>query len=351
MLPFVRMMACAALAVAGPMLAAAADTYVHTPMGRMRSDCVHRVPSGAHAVEDSVSGRLHLHDAEGTFLRAIPRCEEQATRPLFERDLLARRAAEAAAASHLPRIVLQEDVPTAPRRRGRHLLQDFPPDYDGWEAYTMWQSTGAPGSPGDIAAFLGNFSVPDAPKSMPDILFIFTGLQNVDWIPKVDPLVPGFDIIQPVLQYPADSGEGWSVKSWYVTEDDGALQTDEVVLRVGDTVFGNMTRLSPPGASTGKWLIDSVSTQTGKHTALTVERPRLAQQLFAYNTLECYGCQDCSTYPQQPCRFSELLLLGPAGQKLSPQWKLNPKPNPQLWCAETIEVYSPSKQDIVFQKP
>lgn len=79
-------------------------------------------------------------------------------------------------------------------------------------------------------------------------LFIFTGLQNVDWvstrewplcsvnlcdervsgsfqlssrsvvqIPIHDPEVPVFDIIQPVLQYPADGGDWYSVKSWSVS--------------------------------------------------------------------------------------------------------------------------------------
>lgn len=35
-------------------------------------------------------------------------------------------------------------------------------------------------------------------------------------IPIHDPEVPVFDIIQPVLQYPADGGYYWSVKSWSV---------------------------------------------------------------------------------------------------------------------------------------
>jgi hypothetical protein len=46
------------------------------------------------------------------------------------------------------------------------------------------------------------------------------GVQNIDWIPKTDPEPTGpFDIVQPVLQSPADSGDDWSVKSWLVTLD------------------------------------------------------------------------------------------------------------------------------------
>jgi hypothetical protein len=44
-------------------------------------------------------------------------------------------------------------------------------------------------------------------------------LQNIDWIPKVDPEPSDdvdFDIIQPVLQYPGTSisSTGWELKSW-----------------------------------------------------------------------------------------------------------------------------------------
>ena len=47
-----------------------------------------------------------------------------------------------------------------------------------------------------ISQFVGNFSVPDKPQNDPEELYIFTGLQNVDWIPIVDPEPPVFDIIQ-----------------------------------------------------------------------------------------------------------------------------------------------------------
>ena len=60
----------------------------------------------------------------------------------------------------------------------------------------------------------------DVPKSEPQILYLFPGLQNIDWIPKVDPMPSqAFDIIQPVLQYPyfsSDSnGKEWGLRSWY----------------------------------------------------------------------------------------------------------------------------------------
>ena len=49
-------------------------------------------------------------------------------------------------------------------------------------------------------AALSTNSVPNAPQNDPEVLYIFTGLQNVDWIPIVDPEPPVFDIIQVVKQ-------------------------------------------------------------------------------------------------------------------------------------------------------
>ena len=46
-----------------------------------------------------------------------------------------------------------------------------------------------------------------------------------------------FDIIQPVLQYGGGSANGggnyWGVASWYVTEDDGAIWSDELTVKPG----------------------------------------------------------------------------------------------------------------------
>ena len=42
------------------------------------------------------------------------------------------------------------------------------------------------------------------PAALPQVLYLFPGLQDVDWVPVVDPEPPAgqFDIIQPVLEYP-----------------------------------------------------------------------------------------------------------------------------------------------------
>jgi hypothetical protein len=59
-------------------------------------------------------------------------------------------------------------------RRGLQL----PPDYDGWLQYAAFHNASG------FDVFTALMSVPDAPKAIPDILYLFPGLQNIDWIPK-----------------------------------------------------------------------------------------------------------------------------------------------------------------------
>jgi hypothetical protein len=89
----------------------------------------------------------------------------------------------------------------------------LPPDYDGWLQYAATNITDT------FDAMTNLMSVPDVPKQLPQILYLFPGLQNIDWIPKVDPepsVFNPFDIIQPVLQYPGAAEGQWGVRSWYV---------------------------------------------------------------------------------------------------------------------------------------
>jgi hypothetical protein len=210
-------------------------------------------------------------------------------------------------------------------------------DYDGWLAYTTFQNSQT------LDSFLGYFSVPDAPSQDPEVLYLFTGLQNVDWIPIIDPTPRIFDIIQPVLQYPGEGGDYWSVKSWYVTLDSGVLSSNEVRLDVGGTVFGNMTRLSST-----TWYIGSTNTATGQTTYITATADRLKSQPWAYNTAECYGCENggCATLPDNAIQFSKLALYQ-GGKQVTPTWVTHVSPTPQ--CHEEAHVQSPSSVSITFQ--
>jgi hypothetical protein len=211
----------------------------------------------------------------------------------------------------------------------------FPSDYDGWPAYVVTNVSTS------FDVFNATFTVPNLPKDDPDVLYLFTGLQNVNWIPKVVPLPTGpFDVIQPVLQYPGDWGNYWSVKSWYVTLKDGATASDEVVLSPGDTVFGGMVRLTGP-YNQGAWAVVSTDTSNGATTTTIANDTRLITQPWGYITLECYGCTGCTTYPTKPSVFSNMVLSA-NGESFTPSWDLNPFPSPHKFCDETISVSSSS---------
>lgn len=72
-------------------------------------------------------------------------------------------------------------VADKPSETARKL--QLPADYDGWLEYanTTYFSTGG------YSSFLGTFTVPSGalPPVAPQELYLFTGLQNIDWIPKV----------------------------------------------------------------------------------------------------------------------------------------------------------------------
>ena len=106
-----------------------------------------------------------------------------------------------------------------------------------------------------------------------------------------------------MLQYPGGFfSSGWALKSWYVTVNAGALYSSAITgIKAGDAVICNMTR-------TGKqdWVISgALKSDPSKVTTQKASNERLKLQPWAYNTLECYGCSGCDTYPTEPVTFTE----------------------------------------------
>jgi len=209
----------------------------------------------------------------------------------------------------------------------------------GWQAYSTYYY------PKGIGQFLGNFSVPDtATDPSNELLYIFTGLQNIDWIPE--PNSPGprqaFDIIQPVLQFPGDKGKYWSIKSWYVTVFSGYYVSPEVKVDSGDVIYGNMTQ-----TGSDSWFIESLSTNLGVSTNLTCSNKRLVSQPWAYCTLEVYNVNSCNQYPDNPILFTGMTLADVNGNPLIPTWNVTQGVEPA--CKEHAVVNSPGSVTIYFQ--
>eukprot|EP01089_Gocevia_fonbrunei_P012672 TRINITY_DN305_c0_g1_i1.p1 TRINITY_DN305_c0_g1~~TRINITY_DN305_c0_g1_i1.p1 ORF type:complete len:311 (+),score=70.68 TRINITY_DN305_c0_g1_i1:36-935(+) len=270
-------------------------TYIITPVGPVRSDCVHEVANGAIVTEVQKGSKHIVVDPATGKQTVLPKCPT---------------------------------IPGQPFRLG---------EYDGWLAYTSFQHAAG------ISSFLGYFSVPNAPKNDPEVLYLFTGLQNVDWIPIIDPEPTVFDIIQPVLQYPGDNGNYWSVKSWYVTLNSGVIVSREIQTTPGDKIYGNMTQT---GEST--WYIGGTSQKSSATSSITVTKTRLMTQPWAYNTLECYGCSGgCDYEPTSPSLFTKLELADKKGAAVTPKWI--PYTSSNDVCHEHATVNSPSSVSIFFQ--
>jgi hypothetical protein len=298
---------------------AAASLYTPTPAGDVLSHCVHHVPHNARVVEQADKSTL-VTAPNGTSW-TIPRCENVVGG--VKHPVLRRRPAA---------------------RNASGVLGGLPADYNGWLQYTAYND------PKGFDSFVGEMSVPDAPRKRPQILYLFPGLQNIDWIPKVDPeptRANPFDIIQPVLQYPGDGlfSTNWAVKSWYVTVNAGALQSEAIDVEAGDAIVCNMTRTGPTS-----WFVGSKVKSSGQQTNQNAQNDRLKLQPWAYNTLECYGCNGCDTYPQAPVEFSKL-KLGRGGQDVTSevQWQANPKPQSAQQCKEATQIHGADDVTISFQ--
>jgi len=190
----------------------------------------------------------------------------------------------------------------------------------GWQVWTTFQHP----SNASFTSFVGSFTVPTAPTQQDGAtVFIFFGLQSDNWVPiENEPSPPSsFDIIQPVLQFGPSSGGGgedWNVASWYVTLDDSYLVTPMVKVNAGDSIAGNMTQTGPQ-----TWFIGATMPNKAKAN-LSVTRPRLSSQPWAYNTLEAYSIDACADFPPTGASsvFTKLALTDAHGS-ITPTWTLN----------------------------
>lgn len=293
-----------------PVNLSGAPRYIPTPAGWVWSECLWHMPSGSHLVEDSDGIETLIQPNGERFV--LPKCEK-------------------------PRL--------APKRlRTDPQPEDAP--VDGWQVWTTYQNSDT------FTVFNGFFTVPETPTSWgaldEGILYMFTGLQSDNWVPIANEpsAPPTFDIIQPVLQFGGGSSNGggkyWGIASWYVTLNNGALYSDLVRVQPGDNIYGGMKM-----TDTTTWVINSTDATSGSQpTVLTVSRPRLASQPWAYLTLETYNIGSCSWFPPSgsSIEFSNLYLEDANGE-VSPNWQVNQN---SAHCTADMTVNSPDNAVISF---
>jgi len=286
--------------------------YVITPGGReVWSTCLHEVPSGS-VVEVSEDESTTSVLLPGGARMEVPPCPMPTRRVNLNR-------------------------PNKPKP-----TEDAPDS--GWQVWTTYQHP----QNKTFTSFLGSFTVPSTPvgvKNFNAILYMFTGVQSDNWVPIAgEPSAPPtFDIIQPVIQYGSGSSNGggnfWGLASWYVTLNNGALFSKLMKIPAGASVFGNMTM-----TSSDTWFIGGVV--NGASTNLTVTRPRLESQPWAYTTLETYNIPDCSWFPPSgsTSKFTGMALEDENGP-VSPQWISNEN---QAHCSVAIDIDNPATLTFNF---
>eukprot|EP01084_Bolivina_argentea_P283665 485898_1 len=217
---------------------------------------------------------------------------------------------------------------------------------EGWQAYIKQNSES-----NDISSFLGNWTVPPLPTkpSEIEVLYTFTGLQNIDWVPpEIPPLNRSFDIIQPVLGYGARSATGggsfWSIASWYVTLGIDVIQSEIIKVEPGDIIFGNMTKIN----NNGTWYIDSVNMNNGQHTDFTVSRSILVSQPWIYVTLEVYDIWSCSEYPLKSTIPYTNLYATNGNKPFVFNWKIESNPITPPICNESMTVDNNDGTDVTI---
>jgi len=276
-----------AMAVA---LVAVAAAAVLTPAGWMHPSCVHRAPHGARVTHQERGGFHIEHESLEGGSAVVPPCNASAEGP--------------------PRATIHS--------AGNGARHSF---HGGWQVYAKQQPSR------DVTSFLGSWNVPDEPKTYTgQTVFLFTGMQNIDWVPPDAGPSSKFDIIQPVLQYgPSAAGGGryWSISSWYVPLHDGwfaeAVYSDILKVKKGDSIFGNMTRTGDQ-----EFFISTASAHLGNATSMKINKPLLQLQPWMYVTLESYADYDnltCDMWPSTPATFTNLHFTAKDGTKIQQDWQ------------------------------
>jgi hypothetical protein len=173
----------------------------------------------------------------------------------------------------------QAGTPLMPRNVAKH--PDVVPSLGtGWIVYASWTNTTGHA----VTSFTTRWVVPPAPASDDgQVIFLFNGIQNSTMI------------YQPVLQWgpsAAGGGNSWAVASWYADGQGGvAFHSNLVSVNPGDELVGVITQTaSQNGLFSYNCQFEGIA-----NTSLPIAN--VQELTWCIETLEAYGLQQCSDYP------------------------------------------------------
>jgi len=172
----------------------------------------------------------------------------------------------------------------------------------GWIVYASWTENAKP-----LTMFTTTWVVPPPPATQSgQLIYLFSGVQNSSMI------------YQPVLQWgssPAGGGNYWAVASWYVDGQGGqAFHGPLVQVNVGQVLTGVITET---GSSSAGF---SYNCQFAgiPHSNLPIQN--VQQLTWCIETLECYGLQHCSDYPNTCGTAMAGIEIEAGGSPVTPSW-------------------------------
>ncbi len=258
---------------------ATATDLVLTPGGFRPSAEVHRIESGA--VVDGAQHNFQKLDLAGKVLATFGIIEPKpAGTPLMPANVTLHPGLAAAAAA------------------GRAV----PALGSGWICYASWTENDKP-----ISLFTTSWVVPPAPATQSgQTVFLFNGIQNATMI------------YQPVLQWgssAAGGGNYWSVACWYADGQNGkSFYSSLVRVNPGQVLTGVMTE-SAQGPNGFSYNCQFVGVP---NTSLPIQN--VQQLTWAVQTLECYGIQKCSDYPNTCRTAMQAIGIQAGGANVTPAW-------------------------------
>jgi hypothetical protein len=97
----------------------------------------------------------------------------------------------------------------------------------------------------------------------------------------------------------------------------------------------------------GKWYIGGTNTRTGETAGITADKARLKVQPWAFTTVECYGCSDCTFLPTNELYFTGMTGAY-QGANVPFEWKAFTTPQPK--CATKAVIKDSQTVTYSFQK-
>ena len=163
----------------------------------------------------------------------------------------------------------------------------------GWVTYAGWINR----KKQPISYFSTTWQVPAAPATYNgQTVFIFNSIEPNG----------GVSILQPVLQYgfsAAGGGEYWGIASWYVIGTSHAFHTAVSPVSPGESLTGIIQLTQHQGKTCSYTCKFSGFSSTN----LTINW--ISELIWATETLEVYGLNQCSDFPNTPyCQMRDIQL-------------------------------------------